>query len=214
MVTAQAGMDQCPLMNVVYNSGGGGVHIFRSENVTAANNTCYNAYLDPYDKAASRACIDTSDSYGNTLINNIAVAIPAAPNGSCAFGAAPYAQFNSATDGAPPSGSPLDTWSHNITQLQGGHNSCWGSFGQDAPTGENIMFSGDSFSCQSNKCATNPNWVSVGTITTGTESTPPSKANFALQSNSPAIGYGQTQSYLPWTAIDAGACYHTVKNCP
>ena len=33
--------------NITYNSGGGGVHIFASENVTAANNTCYNNNIDP-----------------------------------------------------------------------------------------------------------------------------------------------------------------------
>jgi len=200
--------------NVVYNSGGGGIHIFYSDNVTAANNSCYNGYLDPYDTAAVRACVDTNGSYNNTIINNLAVAVPAAPSGSCAFGAAPYAQFNNAFVGAPPSGYQADNFSHNITQLQGGNNSCWGAFGKDSPTGEDVMFNADTYSCTSNKCATNPGWVNVGTISTGTETTQPAKANFALQPTSPAIGYGLTESYLPWTSIDAGACYHTIKNCP
>ncbi|MEI9930446.1 MAG: hypothetical protein WDM89_07805 [Rhizomicrobium sp.] len=41
--------------NVSYNNGGGGVHIFFSSNVTAANNTVYNNYLDPYNVGAARA---------------------------------------------------------------------------------------------------------------------------------------------------------------
>jgi parallel beta-helix repeat protein len=200
--------------NIVYNTGGGGIHIFYSEDATAANNTCYNSYLDPYNNGATRACIDTNQSYSNTIINNIAVAIPAGPNGSCAFSAVPYAQFNSAMLGGPPSGKPADTWSNNITQLQGGHNSCWGSFGQDAPTGENPMWNADTYACSSNKCATNPLWVNVGKTSTGSETTQPNAANFALQAGSPAIGYGLTKTYLPAQSTDAGACYHTLSSCP
>jgi parallel beta-helix repeat protein len=200
--------------NVVYNSGGGGIHIFYSDNVTAANNSCYNSYLDPYDTAAVRACIDTNDSYANTIINNVAVAVPQAPAGSCTFGAVPYAQFNSALLGAPPSGYAADVFSHNVTQLQGGHNSCWGAFGKDSPTGENVMFNADSYSCTSNKCATSPGWVNVAKTSVGTETTQPASTNFALQSGSAAIGYGLTESYLPSQSVDVGACYHSLTNCP
>ena len=62
--------------NVVYNNGGGGIHIFNSEYVTVANNSCYNNYLDPYNRGSSRACIDSANGYANTYLNNIAVAIP------------------------------------------------------------------------------------------------------------------------------------------
>jgi hypothetical protein len=57
-------------------------------------------------------------------------------------------------------------------------------------------------------------WVSVGGTSTGTQSTPPDGANFALQSTSPAIGYGLAETYLPATSVDAGACYHTLAICP
>jgi hypothetical protein len=193
--------------NLVYNSGGGGVHIFYSENVTAANNTCYNAYLDPYNQGAARACIDTLDSYGNTLINNIAVGIPLAPVGSCAFYGTPYADFNSATIGSPPQGEKPDTWSQNITQLQGGRESCWGQVGEDT------SWNSDTYSCSLNKCDTDPNWVNAGTTSTGNETTPPDGANFALKPSSPAIGYGLRETYLSSQSVDAGACYHTAANC-
>jgi len=53
-----------------------------------------------------------------------------------------------------------------------------------------------------NQCNVDPKLVNV----TG--------SNFALQSGSPAIGYGQTQSYLPTSAVDAGACPSTLTTCP
>jgi hypothetical protein len=205
--------------NVVYNAGGGGIHIFYSEYATVANNTSYNNGLDTYEggTAGGAAGIDTNDSYGNTIINNIAVALPnAPPAGGCSFtGTVPGAPtFNDAIQGGGLVGSPADTFSNNVSQLQGGNNSCWGSFGNDSPTGENPMWNGDVFSTTSNKTATNPLWVSVGGTSTGTMSTPPNGVNFALQSTSPAIGYGLTETYLPATSVDAGACYHTLASCP
>jgi hypothetical protein len=199
--------------NVTYNSGGGGVHIFKSEDIVAANNSCFNSYLDPYDQSATRACIDTNGSYSNTIINNIAVSIPSAPAGSCAFGKAPFGQFNSAMLGGAPSGVPGSKWSNNITQLRGGNTSCWGAFGQNGPTGENPMWNGDVFSCTANKCATDPLWAAVGTKSTGSEVTPPQGINFALQPGSPAIGYGLSEPYLSAQSVDAGACYHSLTTC-
>jgi hypothetical protein len=206
--------------NVTYNAGGGGIHIFYSEYATVANNTSYNNGLDPYEYGTSggAAAIDSSDSYGNTFINNIAVGIPnAPPAGGCAFppGTVPGApSFNDAITAGGLVGQAADTFSNNVTQLQGGNNSCWGSFGDDSPTGEDPAFTPDTYSATSNKKATNPLWVSVGGTSIGTESTPPVGTNFALQSTSPAIGYGLTETYLPATSVDAGACYHTLASCP
>jgi hypothetical protein len=56
--------------------------------------------------------------------------------------------------------------------------------------------------------------VDVGTTFTGTETTPPSGANFALKPGSPAIGYGQLESYLPAQAVDVGACSSALSVCP
>ena len=39
--------------NVVYNNGGGGIHIFKSQHVTVANNSCYNNYLDPNNRGSA-----------------------------------------------------------------------------------------------------------------------------------------------------------------
>ncbi|HEY3638553.1 MAG TPA: hypothetical protein VGK90_10415 [Rhizomicrobium sp.] len=201
--------------NVSYNNGGGGVHIFASDNVTAANNSVYNNYLDPNNSGAARAGIDTNDSYGDTIINNLVVGIPAAPgSGGCAFNAKPYAQFNSAMLGGGVDGETPDSFAKNITALQGGNTSCWGAFGEDAPTGENPMFNQDSYSCSTNDCATDPGWTNVGTQSTGTDKKQPRGANFALDSSSAAIGYGLSEPWLSAQSADAGACYHTLTTCP
>jgi hypothetical protein len=111
-------------------------------------------------------------------------------------------------------GEPADIYSNNITQLQGGHNSCWANFGQDSPTGKNPMFNSDTYSCTANQCATNPAWTNVGISSTGTETKQPVGTNFALEADSPAIGYGLAEPWLPAQSVDAGACYHTVATCP
>jgi hypothetical protein len=201
--------------NVSYNNGGGGVHIFASDNVTAANNSVYNNYLDPHNSGAARAGIDTNDSFGDTIVNNLVVGIPLAPGaGGCAFNAEPYAQFNSAMLGGGVSGQAPDSFANNITALQGGEDSCWGAFGEDAPTGENPMFNQDAYSCSANDCATDPGWIDVGARGTGSEKKQPRGANFALSASSPAIGYGLPEGWLSDQSVDAGACYHTLAACP
>jgi hypothetical protein len=190
--------------NVVYNAGGGGVHVFNSEYVTVANNSCFNVYLDPYNNGSARACIDSTGSYGDTYINNIAVAIPAT-HSTCAYTTVPYAMWNNAFIGSPPSSSAMaDTFSHNISDILGG-TSC---------QGEVLMNNGDAYSCSSNRCGTSPGWVNVGATSAGTETSQPVGANFALAAGSAAIGYGQTETYLPAQSVDVGACSHTLTTCP
>jgi hypothetical protein len=190
--------------NVVYNAGGGGVHVFNSEYVTVTNNSCFNVYLDPYNNGSARACIDSAGSYDDTYINNIAVAVPA-HHTPCAYSTVPYAMWNNAFLGSPPSSSSApDTFANNISYILGG-TSC---------NGEVLMSNGDTYSCTRNKCGTSPAWVDVGTSSAGTETTQPVGVNFALSAGSPAIGYGQAQGYLPAQSVDVGACSHTLATCP
>jgi hypothetical protein len=195
--------------NVTYNNGGGGVHVFGSSNVTVANNTCFNNYLDPYNRGSARSCIDAVNSYAGTYLNNIATAYPG-KDSPCAYNTIPYAMWNSAISTYPPPSGPglnrTNDWSNNVSFI----------FGPYAPGcgGEVYAGNGDSYSATANKEATDPMWVNVGNAVSGTETTQPIGANFALMPGSPAIGYGVTKSYLPAQSVDVGACSSTLAMCP
>jgi parallel beta-helix repeat protein len=189
--------------NLVYNNGGGGIHLFFSADVTVANNSCYNNQIDPGNGGTSRGCMDDSNGFADTFINNISVAIPTGYTpGTCWNNQPPYARYNFAMLGAPAPGQSHDIFSNNVTQVIG--TSC---------SSEDAVYNGDSFSCSANRCATNPSWTSVGLISTGTLTRSPIYTNFALQPGSPAIGYGLTESYLPANSVDAGACPRALLKC-
>jgi parallel beta-helix repeat protein len=195
--------------NVVYNNGGGGVHVFHSAYATVANNSCYNNYIDPANQGEG-GCIDDANGFANTYLNNIAIAIPAPPpSGGCQYSTPPYPMWDSALL-LSPSGSPIDVTASNITQSRGaGAPGCYGEIAEF-----DNGFGMDPYSTTSNLVSTDPQWVDVGTVSAGTESTPPSGTNFALQPTSPAIGFGVTKPYLPAQSVDVGACHHSLTSCP
>jgi hypothetical protein len=180
--------------NVSYNSGGYGICLCaNSGNVTMANNSLYNNVLDTFNpgtgvgRSGLLICCDATAN-GSVVINNISVAVPGAG----------ILSSNNPVGSWYNTGGVTVTWSHNISN---------GNSEQVYNTGE--------FSCANNKCnPTNPQWMAVGTTTTGSKDTPPSPTNFALSGASPAVGYGQTQTYLSPQAVDVGACYHTLYTCP
>jgi hypothetical protein len=205
--------------NVVYNSGGGGVHVFSSANVTVANNSVYFNNSDPTQKAYARPGIDINCGAGKSgfgagtdlFVNNIAYALPEnqacpGPNGTYPGAEVP---FNVGGDGTNVDGI-YDSPGKNISYSVGTPCNATGTSGngvfQSPPNA--------AWSCTANQCMTDPRWVDVGTTSQGSESTPPSGINFALQSGSPAIGSGATESYLPASSVDVGACSHTLTKCP
>jgi hypothetical protein len=169
--------------NVTYNNGGAGVHVFHSNNVTVANNTAYNNYLDTDNAGTYRPQIGSNlATDGNEFINNLAYAIPGS--------------------------GVLST----ISAYVGGGGTTLG-FSNNIALGVTYVFNGDSYSCSKNKCNTDPLFVNAGITSKGDMDTPPVGANLALQSGSPAIGYGQTRAYLSSQSVDAGACYHALTSC-
>ncbi len=200
--------------NITYNAGGRGIHLFRSENITVANNSCYNSDLDPYDNGTYRPCIGDNLGYRNVFFNNIAYAIPDPTLGlpNCGGSGVPCLGFNAAFTGGLTTGQPADSFTNNISYCQypKGYTQPWGY-------GCNPMFNGDAFptaGAHANLAQTNPLWVGVGNISQGTETTPPSGANFALAAGSPAIGKGLTAPYLSLQSVDIGACSHASAACP
>jgi hypothetical protein len=177
--------------------------------------------MDPA-KQGGAAGIDTVGSYGNTIINNIVVALPAANNGTCSWTAVPpYQDFDSAILGGnfPAGQNPTgtdhpDTFLRNVTWLGNGNPSCWGVLTGNAAADENPMFNVDTYSADANKTGTNPLWVDVGATSLGTMNTLPTGVNFAVKRGSAAIRYGIGETYLPATAVDVGACASALTRCP
>jgi hypothetical protein len=195
--------------NVSYNAGGGGIHGIASDKVTVANNSLFNNGLDPTGQVTTFQ-IDNNSGNGWAYINNLAVSYPTAPTGGTCVQSAPRQPWT-ADIGGGSHGTVPETFLNNITQLRGGV----GYHGTDCWQSENPMFNIDTGQYgASNKQATDPQWVDVGTTSIGTMTTPPVGTNFALKPTSPAIGYGLTEPYLNGQAIDVGACFHTLTTCP
>ncbi len=192
--------------NVVYNNGGRGIHLFRTQNVTVANNSAYNNSLDPYCNCTGRYGIGDQIGGNNIFINNLSIGIPQPTLGvpNCGNSGQGCLGFNSAYFVSPISGTS-DTFQNNIAYcnpIPTGYG--WGCAPQ--PNGK-----GGFATTLPN---VNPNWSNVGSVSQGNENTPPQGVNFALQPNSSAIGTGTLAPYLSIQAKDKGACSSLLQQCP
>ena len=185
--------------NVSYGNGGRGIHVFRTSNVTVANNTVYGNGQDTCINGYYLGDLSQNGGSNNVWINNIAQSVMTAANPTCG--------------GTIPGGVNGKTsfCGHRNVPLVAGNAA---GFTPDTNNtySNNVLYGGDGvqlfdndagyFSCTKNKCNTNPNFVS------------PLVANFALLSTSPAIGYALSQAYLSPAPLDAGACPKAFSACP
>jgi parallel beta-helix repeat protein len=190
--------------NVSYYNGGRGVHVFRTSNVTVANNTVFNNNTDTCLASAAFALGDLSQQGGtnNVWINNVSKAVQNRIGNNCALLAG---NGDVITD-------VNNTFASNVLSTA------------ESSTGNlPCLFDNDVsyFSCSSNKCSTDPLFVNATAgVAAGSNNQPtggtwtPGNSNFAIATSSPAYNYGQLQSYLSAQASDSGSCYHTLPSCP
>ncbi len=155
------------LGNVSYNNGGGGIHIFLSQNVTVANNTVCNNYLDRLNPGTPRGELSNLGSKNVTWVNNIAIAMPGS--------------------GVLAGNKPIVT-------------ARVGSFEASGNWTKNIAFGSDVISRSSSFANAATNLIGVNP-----ELTDPAGGNFMPRAESPAIGSGQPESYIPSPTPNIGA---------
>jgi parallel beta-helix repeat protein len=191
--------------NVSFYNGGRGIHLFRTSNVTVANNTVYNNGTDYCNNSFRFGDLSQAGGSNNVWINNVSESVltPAYSGSGCGSGTFCGAENSPLVAG--DAGGFVDT---NNTYIS---NVLFGGLGVQ-------LFNNDMnyFSCSNNQCSANPLFVSAtsGTIGTTSASWTPGNGNFALLATSPAIAYGQTEPFLPASSVDSGACSHTLTSCP
>lgn len=205
--------------NISFYNGGRGIHVFAASNVTVANNTVFNNNTDTCLASAAYVLGDLSQAGGtnNVWVNNISLSVPNFVGNTCALMAGNGRGIvdinNTYISNVLSTVEPKD---------KAGHVPC--------------IFDNDKiyFSCSSNHCGTNPAFVNASAgVAAGRNNQPlggrwiPGNSNFAITSNSPAYRYAVnrrncilllfqclTESDLPVTSTDAGACHDTVPVCP
>ncbi|HVJ50812.1 MAG TPA: hypothetical protein VM689_00005, partial [Aliidongia sp.] len=155
-------------------------------NVTVANNTVYGNGTDNCMPGIAIGDLSMQGGSNNVWINNVAQAVLTPTNSACAFCGGANAPL--VAGNGDTFVDTNNTYANNVT---------YGGLGVQ-------LFDNDVnyFSCASNKCDTNPMLVS------------PAGSNFAVQANSPTIGYGQVVSLLQASPVFAGACSSLFTTCP
>src|SRR5262249_28554610 len=134
--------------NVSYYNGGRGIHIFKSSNVTEANNTVFNNLTDPC--LSSNACVgsDLSQAGGsnNIWINNFSKSVQNSTNNTCSLNAG-SSGFSADTN---------NTYYNNILSTPESSRTV-------APLARSCIYNNDItyFSCTNNKCSSDPGYVNA-----------------------------------------------------
>jgi parallel beta-helix repeat protein len=187
--------------NTSYYNGGRGIHVFNSPNVTVINNTVFDNGTDTCMHGSVIGDLSQQGGANDAWINNISLSVQNARGNVCplvAGNANGVADLN-------------DTYKHNV--MSGGISIV-----------SNCLYNNDVtyFSCSNNACGSNPPFVNATAgIAAGGNGRPsaglwvPGKSNFGLAAGSPAIDYGVSESFLPATDVDAGACSSKLTSaCP
>lgn len=123
--------------NLAFANGGPCLNTTGSNNITWANNTCYNNYLDTMNSGYPRGEIFVANSSNNSWINNIAQAVVGP---GILANAVTASVFGTATG---------NVWSNNV-------------FSGPRPV-DDSQGQTDAFSCTANKCAATPLFASAAT---------------------------------------------------
>jgi parallel beta-helix repeat protein len=196
--------------NVSYYNGGRGIHVFRSSNVTVANNTVFNNLTDACitTNAWSPGELSQQGGANNLWLNNLSKPVQTAKSNTCSLLAG-------------NGGGVIDTNDTYYNNVLGTPEST----GSVAPLVHSCIYNNDAayFSCSNNKCNTDPGWVSATAgVASNSSGSPiggtwiPGTVNFALQSTSPAVGYVLPIGwFLPsQDNANAGACHQSLTTCP
>ena len=193
--------------NIAYYNGGRGIQVFRSSNITVANNTVFNNGIDTCLQQAAFIIGDLSQNGGtnNTWINNLALSVQGAYGNNCSLNA-----------GNSTIADENNTYQNNILSVNPAN--------PKMPSHRPCLYDADvkAFSCSNNKCGVDPSFANVtaGVASQASSNQPPRETsiprnrNFAITTSSPAFDYGQTKTFLPSQLSDAGACSHTLTSCP
>jgi parallel beta-helix repeat protein len=194
--------------NVSYYNGGRGIHVFRSSNVTVANNTVFNNLTDTCLSAAAYALGDLSQAGGsnNSWINNASKSVQNSYNNTCSLnaGAAGFSADSNNSYSRSVYSSPVST-------------------SAVSPLVHGCLYQNDVtyFSCLTNKCGTDSGFVNATVGVAGQSNGQPTggtwipgNANFAITTSTPAYNYAVPQTFLPTQNTDAGACSHALTTCP
>ncbi|MEO6536116.1 MAG: LamG-like jellyroll fold domain-containing protein [Candidatus Paceibacterota bacterium] len=157
--------------NLVFGNGGGGIHVFSSDNVTVRNNTVFNNHTDPQYATGSTGTpsgdIDAVEASNVTIANNISVANPSTSN--------QYGKTNvPVVDRSGTYKNANNVWTNNLFF--------------NGNVGESPIFLSNTntlVSSTTNTFGANPQFINS------------SLGNFALSTGSPAIGAGTTAYGVP-----------------
>src|SRR5262249_45099623 len=194
--------------NVSYYNGGRGIHVFRSSNVTVANNSVFNNNTDTCLTAGTGAAGALSEQgrANNIWIKNRSESVQSLHSNNCSLTAGNGAQIADTNN----------AYNNNVLSPPQSTRAV-------PPLLHPCIYNNDViyFSCQNNKCNTDPGYMNATAGVAAQSNGQPSgetwipvNPHFPTTTTSPAVNSATPQTYLPSQDTDAGACHQTLTTCP